>query len=83
MAARRLGSECREYRELVQHALEILIRERALSPDDGHLYLCQLARARNLLITQIAGGIVAGEWVWTEVPQEVTSAGGSKWLGCW
>ena len=83
MGARGLGSECEEYRELIQQALEILIRERAFSADEAHRYLYELAQARKLLIVELAGRIVAGEWIWTEVSQGLTSADVAKWLGRW
>lgn len=83
MGARGWASGCGEYRILVQQAREILIRERAFSADEAHHYLYELAQARKLLIVEVADRIVAGEWIWTEVPQDLTSADVVKWLGRW
>lgn len=83
MRVRGWASECEEYRILVQQAREILIRERAFSADEAHRYLYELAQARKLLVVEVAGRIVAGEWVWTEVSSGLTStdvAGWSGWL---
>lgn len=78
-----LRSECRACRELVQQAREILIQERAFSAEEANSYMYQLAQARKLLIVQVANRIIAGEWVWTEVSQELISADAAKWLGRW
>ena len=77
------GAECRNHRELVQQAQEILIQFRAFSVDEAHQYLYEVAQARKLLIAEVAGRIVAGEWTRTEISQEFTSADVSTWLGCW
>lgn len=83
-----LKQECRGYRELMQQAQEILVQEQSFSTDEAHRYLYELAQAGKLFISEIAGRIVTGEWVWTEASQEListdaASADAARWLGCW
>jgi hypothetical protein len=78
-----LGPQPTGYRELMQQAREILIQEQAFSTDEAHRYLYELAQAGNLFVSEVASRIVAGEWAWTEVSPELTSADAGKWLGRW
>lgn len=77
-----LESECTRYRRLIQQARKILIEEWAFSIEEANSCLYEVARARKLLMVEVAGRIVTGEWVWTEVFQELTSADRARRIGC-
>jgi hypothetical protein len=83
MEAGGLEPECKRYRRLVQQAREILIEEWAFSVEEANSYMYEVAQARKLLVVEVAGRIVAGEWVWTEVSQVLAPADVHKWLDCW
>ena len=70
-------------RALVQKAEGILIRDFGICADEAHDYLYELAQARKLFIGEVAGRIIADEWVGTEVSHGVFSPGVDKWLGFW
>jgi hypothetical protein len=56
-------------------------REICTMSTDADSYMCEVAQARRLLIVELAGRIVTGEWVRTEILQELTSAGcGPSWV---
>ncbi len=81
MRVRGLGSESEECRILVEQAGEILIQERAFSTDQAHRYLYELAQARKLLLAEVAGRILAGEWIWMETSPDATSSDVDRWSG--
>jgi len=83
MEAGGFGSGCGEYRELVQQAWEILMRERAFSADEAHRYLYELAQARKLFIAEVADRIVVGDWVEIGVSKELPATDAAEWLGLW
>jgi hypothetical protein len=48
--------------QVIQEAVQILIQERDLSLDDAHLYLYELAQAGELLLAEVAYGVVREYW---------------------
>jgi hypothetical protein len=83
MEAGGFGWEYGEYREVVQQAQEILMRERAFSADEAYGYLSELAQARKVFIVEVANQVVVGDWFQTGVLQEMTPTDAGKWFGLW
>jgi len=80
MGSSRLTSQCVACRELVQQVQEVLIQHGAFSAKEANWYMCELAKARTLLIMEVPGGTVTERSGWSESSQEVTNADAGRWL---